>query len=254
MIPIVELPDENELVIVVIKKIMPYGAFCILPEYNNLEAFLHVSEVASRWIKNIHEFISEGQRHVMKVYRVDRTKGQVDVSLKRVSEEEKKQKLELIRTEKRGEMLLEQAMKSVPNLKVEAPAVKILIEAEFGDVYSCFKEASFSGEKALEKIDLPKELKAKIIEVGKKSIKKPTVDVKAIVSLVCYNSTGLSDLKKILGHEDVSVHYMGAPRYQISLTSSDYKKAEKKLLSVLEEMEKTAEKSNCEFSYERKDD
>lgn len=254
MIPIVELPDENELVIVVIKKIMPYGAFCILPEYNNLEAFLHVSEVASRWIKNIHEFISEGQRHVMKVYRVDRTKGQVDVSLKRVSEEEKKQKLELIRTEKRGEMLLEQAMKSVPNLKVEAPAVKSLIEAEFGDVYSCFKEASFSGEKALEKIDLPKELKAKIVEVGKKSIKKPTVDVKAMVSLVCYNPTGLHDLKKILEHEGVAVHYMGAPRYQISLTASDYKKAEKKLLSVLEEMEKTAEKSNCEFSYERKDD
>lgn len=253
MIGIVELPDENELVIAVIKKIMPYGAFCVLPEYNNLEAFLHVSEVASRWIKNIHEFISEGQRHVMKVYRVDRQKGQVDISLKRVSEEEKKAKLELIRTEKRGEMLLEQAMKSIPNLKADPVKLRETIEAEFGDIYSCFKEASFSGDKALEKLDIPKELKAKIVEVGKKSIKKPTVEVKAIVSIVSYNPDGIGDIRKILEHEDVATHYLGAPRYQISLTASDYKKAEKKLLSVLEEMEKLASKSNCDFKYERED-
>ena len=62
MILITELPDHDELVIAVIKKIMPYGAFCSLPEYGNVEAFLHVSEVAPRWIKNIHEFISEGQK------------------------------------------------------------------------------------------------------------------------------------------------------------------------------------------------
>ncbi len=253
MIGIVELPDENELVIAVIKKIMPYGAFCVLPEYNNLEAFLHVSEVASRWIKNIHEFISEGQRHVMKVYRVDRTKGQVDISLKRVSEEEKKAKLELIRTEKRGEMLLEQAMKSVPSLKADPVKLRETIEAEFGDIYSCFKEASFSGEKALEKLDIPKELKAKIVEVGKKSIKKPTVEVKAIVSITSYNPDGVGDIRKILEHEDVATHYLGAPRYQISLISSDYKKAEKRLLSVLEEMEKQASKSDCDFKYERED-
>jgi translation initiation factor 2 subunit 1 len=253
VIGIVELPDENELVIAVIKKIMPYGAFIVLPEYNNLEAFLHVSEVASRWIKNIHEFISEGQRHVMKVYRVDRTKGQVDVSLKRVSEEEKKQKLEFIRTEKRGEMLLEQAIKSVPNLEVDQALIRTSIEAEFDDVYSCFKEASFSGEKALEKLDIPKELKLKIVEVGKKSIKKPTVDVKAILTITSYNPDGVSDINKLLDHEGITVHYLGAPRYQISLTASDYKKAEKKLMSVLEDMEKFAEKNNCDFKYERED-
>jgi translation initiation factor 2 subunit 1 len=80
-----ELPEENELVMAVIKKILPYGAFCSLPEYNNLEAFLHVSEVAPRWIKNIHEFISEGQKHVVKVHHLDKEKNQVDISIKRVS-------------------------------------------------------------------------------------------------------------------------------------------------------------------------
>ena len=98
---IIELPEENELVVAVIKKIMPYGAFCVLPEYQDMEAFMHISEVAPRWIKNIHEFISEGQRHVAKVHHIDREKRQVDISLKRVNEEEKKVKLESMKIEKK---------------------------------------------------------------------------------------------------------------------------------------------------------
>lgn len=54
-----ELPREGSLAIAVVKKIMPYGAFCTLTEYGDIEAFMHISEVAPRWIKNIHEFLSE---------------------------------------------------------------------------------------------------------------------------------------------------------------------------------------------------
>ena len=115
-----EFPEKDELVIVNIRKILPYGAFCILPEYNNMEAFLHVSEVAPRWIKNIHEFLSEGQQHVAKIYRLDREKNQVDISLKRVSEEEKKGKLEIIRTEKRAAKL---RLRRLEELALEAGIV-----------------------------------------------------------------------------------------------------------------------------------
>ncbi|MFH0885029.1 MAG: S1 RNA-binding domain-containing protein, partial [Candidatus Micrarchaeota archaeon] len=179
---IVELPEEGELVLGVIKKIMPYGAFCVLSEYNNLEAFLHVSEVAPRWIKNIHEFISEGQRHVMKVHRVDREKSQVDVSIKRVSEEEKKLKLEMVQNEKRGTKLLELALEAA-KAQQEMPAVRKEMEEHFDDVYTCFKEASLKGEEALKKLDIGKNIKAKIVELAQKSIKKPVVEVDTVISL-----------------------------------------------------------------------
>ena len=250
MIGIVELPDEDELVIAVIKKIMPYGAFCVLPEYNNLEAFLHVSEVAPRWIKNIHEFISEGQRHVVKVHHVDRQKNQVDVSIKRVSEEEKKRKLELIKTEKRGERLLDICLKA-SDVKLDIGSARNTIESEFGDVYSCFKEASLSGVSALEKLDLPKDLKAKIVEVATKNIKKPVVELGAIVTLICYGDNGLQDVKKALNVPDISIHYLGAPKYKLSITAPDYKSGEKKLLGVLEHIKAFAQKNNCDFKFDR---
>ena len=234
-----------------IKKIMPYGAFCVLSEYNNLEAFLHVSEVAPRWIKNIHEFISEGQRYVVKVHHIDREKGQVDISIKRVSEEEKKLKLELVQNEKRGTKLLEIALEAA-KAGTESAAVRKEIEANFDDVYTCFKEASLNGEDALKKLDISKLIKAKIVEVAIKSIKKPVVEINTIVTLVCFNPAGIEDIRSaLLVGDDVAVHYLGAPRYKVSLTAPDYKSGEKRMIAVLKAIEAYAEKNNCDFKSER---
>jgi translation initiation factor 2 subunit 1 len=219
-----EFPEKDELVLAIIRKILPYGAFCILPEYNNREAFLHVSEVAPRWIKNIHEFISEGQRLVVKVHRIDREKNHVDVSLKRVSEEEKKNKLAQVSFEKRAKKLLEVAIGEAKT-KTGFEDVKNKIEEEYGDLYSCLKEASEQGEAALEGIDIPKALKAQITEVAKKNIKKQMVTVGGIASLTCYGEEGVSTIKKIFSscEKDVEITYLGAPKYKISIVSEDYK-------------------------------
>ncbi len=233
---------------------MPYGAFCILPEYNDLEAFLHVSEVAPRWIKNIHEFISEGQRYVVKVHHVDTTKNQVDVSIKRVSDEEKKQKLELIQNEKRGEKLLEVSLRE-SGVKLEVLEVRKKLETEFGDVFSCFREASEKGEKALDPLDLPAKLKSTILDVAKKNIKKPVVTITSIVNLTCYSATGVETIQKALAFkdakEDIAVHYLGAPRYKVTITAADYKSAEKRMGAVMDGLEKFAAKHDCDFTFER---
>lgn len=231
---------------------MPYGAFCTLTEYNNLEAFLHVSEIAPRWIKNIHEFISEGQRHVVKVVHVDPQKNQVDISIKRVSEEEKKRKLELIQNEKKGSKLLELSIKAA-KVKLTPEKARQEIETYFDDVYSCFKQASLEGEDVLKDVDLPKSLKTKIVELAQKSIKKPEVEVSTTVSLVCYGTKGVEDIKKVLKvDKGVSVHYLGAPKYKISLKAPDYKTGEKHLNKMLEQIKALAQKNNCDFNYERR--
>jgi len=248
----IELPDEGELVIAVIKKIMPYGAFCVLPEYADLEAFLHVSEVAPRWIKNIHEFISEGQRYVVKVHHLDKEKKQVDISIKRVSEEEKKFKLETVQNEKKGTKLLEIAMEGVKGITLVDARTEI--EKNFDDIYSCFKDASLKGEESLKKLELPKPLKTRIMEVAVKSIKKPVVEVHTIVSLSCFNPDGIKSIREALEVGDgVEVQYLGAPRYKVSLTAPDYKSGEKKLDAVLEHIKTYAQKNNCDVKFERED-
>jgi translation initiation factor 2 subunit 1 len=254
VIGIVEIPEESELLVAVIKKIMPYGAFCSLPEYEDREAFLHVSEVAPRWIKNIHEFISEGQRVVVKVHHVDKEKNQVDISIKRVSDEERKRKLELMQNEKRGAKLLEIALDGAKGA-ITLPDAIAEIEKHFDDVYTCFREASLKGEDALKKMELPKAVKARIVEVAQKNIKKPVVTICAIITLSCYSPDAMSTIKeafKLPGGE-AEIHYLGAPKYKISLSAPDYKSGEKKLLGVLEHIKTYAQKNNCDFGFEREE-
>lgn len=247
----IELPDKDELVIAVIKKIMPYGAFCVLPEYGDLEGFLHISEVAPRWIKNIHEFISEGQRYVVKVHHVDREKNQVDISIKRVSEEEKKTKLELMQNEKKGAKLLELSLKAA-KVKLESEKARAEIEEHFPDVYSCFKQLSLEGDSAIKDLDLPKALKAEMAELAKKSIKKPIVEVSRTFKLTCYGGSGVETLKDALKVKEAAIHYMGAPKYMISIKGADYKSAEKKLDAILEDIKAFAQKNHCDFETGRR--
>ncbi len=247
---IVELPEEDELLIAVVKKILPYGAFCSLPEYDDLEAFLHISEVAPRWIKNIHEFLSEGQRCVVKVHHVDPKKQQVDVSIKRVSEEEKKRKLEAVQNERRATKLLEFVVKSTKAKNPEK--IRAELEKHFEDLFSAFRAASYEGSAALKKVKLPEKLKEKIVEISQKSIKKPTIKVSKEFKLICYGGEGSKILKKILNVKNAEILYLGAPNYRISLVGEEYKTTEKAILKILKTIENNAHKYKCEFSYENK--
>ncbi len=246
-----KLPDKDELVIAVIKKILPYGAFCSLPEYENLEAFLHVSEVAPRWIKNIHEFISEGGRHVVKVHHIDPEKNQVDVSIKRVSDQEKKAKTEQMRTEKRAEKLIELSIKD-SKLKIKPEDFVPKLEEKFGDLYSAFVAASEQGEKAFKAVDIPPALKTSILEIAKKNIKQQSVTIHRIIKICCYGANGVEEIKKVLPIKDktIDISYLGAPKYRVSLSALNYKEAEKKFDMILEQIKTLAQKSDCVLTYE----
>ncbi|MGC9005728.1 MAG: S1 RNA-binding domain-containing protein, partial [Candidatus Micrarchaeia archaeon] len=176
-----ELPEENELVVARVKKILDYGAFCELTEYK-MDGFLHLSEVAPRWIKNIHEFISEGQRLVLKVIRVDRAKGQVDVSLKRVSEEEKRKKLEAYNRESRARKIIQVALDQA---KADADVQKIAeeVERKYGSLNNFLVSILEDGRKAFEGIAFPKKAQGIMVDIVKKSVKKPVARVKVAFTL-----------------------------------------------------------------------
>ncbi|MBI2079882.1 hypothetical protein HYT84_03885 [Candidatus Micrarchaeota archaeon] len=211
---------------------------------------MHISEVAPRWIKNIHEFISEGQSHVLKVHHIDREKNQFDVSIKRVSEEEKKFKLARVRDEKKIKKILEVAISNA-KVKLSKEEVREKIEKVL-DVYEFFELLGEGEVKLLEELDLPKQLKSELLEIAKKSFKKPIVEVKKIVSFTSYDQNGVEKIKKAfeLEENNVQVLYLGAPHYQISLKANSYKDGEKHMKKILDEVEKFAVKNNCSFEME----
>ena len=57
-----ELPEVGEIVIATVTRIMDQGAYVTLDEYNNIQGFLHISEIATGWIRNVEKFVRMGEK------------------------------------------------------------------------------------------------------------------------------------------------------------------------------------------------
>lgn len=250
------MPEQDELVLATVKKIMPYGAFCTLDEYGNREAFVHISEVAPRWIKNIHEFLHEGQHVVAKIYQIIAEKNQVDLSFKRVSESERKLKLESVKKEKRAQKLFEVALKQAKSTGTEAAAAKMKLEGKYGDLIEALEEISANGEKALEGMGIEKGLVKALLEVCVKNIKKASAQLHGVLTLVSYSPEGIEEIKSVLSHvkapegTSATVSYLGAPRYQLSVTAPDFKACEKAIEHMVAQATTAAKGKSTSVSFE----
>ena len=100
------MPHSGELVICTVKNVLPHAAFVRLDEYDHLEAMLHVSELSSRWVKNIKDHVTEGKKIVCKVLQLHQHRNHIDVSLKRVTNTEKNRKLNSEKVNVRMEKLI----------------------------------------------------------------------------------------------------------------------------------------------------
>ncbi|MEM3369326.1 MAG: S1 RNA-binding domain-containing protein [Candidatus Micrarchaeia archaeon] len=254
------VPELDELVVVTVNKVFPYGAFCKMEDYD-MDAFLHVSEVSSGWVKNIRNFLKEGQRLVVRVHRVVPEKNMVDVSLKRVTEAEQQRKLEQIKRDKRVLKLLEVAREKIKSsnktTKLSIEEVKSILESNFDDSFSAFEEVVREDVSVLKKTKLPQEWIDAIVETANENIKKQVRSIKGKMSIKCTKEGGIDIIKDLLSVEEgsgISVHYLGAPYYQISVQDDDFKKCEKKLKQFVENVTKSASKNECEVKFEREEE
>src|SRR4030043_674660 len=106
-----EYPDEGELVIGTVAKVENFGAFITLDEYPGKEGFIHIAEIATGWVKRIRKHIREKQKVVCKVMHVDKIKNHVDLSLKRVNEHQKREKIQEWKNSQKSEKLMEMLSK-----------------------------------------------------------------------------------------------------------------------------------------------
>ncbi len=253
-----KLPEVNDFVLATVKKILPFGAVCGLDEYGNAEAFAHISEVSSGWVRNIREHLKDGQKVVAKVVFIDAAKHQIDLSFKRVSEGERKRKLELVQAEKRGNKLLERAGirvgKSLPQSMVE---VGNALAQEFGSVYDAFE--SIAGGVEPTKTKLSKQWLAALKAVAEQEIKVKRIAIRSTISLKSYAPDGVEKVKRVLhdagalAQEGISctVHYVSAPHYFFDVTAADYKTGEKFLQKALAVVEAKAKKEGVVYSLDK---
>ncbi len=232
-----DLPAQGEIVLVNINKIMPHGAYCELVEYK-ADAYLPIGEVASGWIKNIHEFIKEGARDAAKVIFVDPSRRALDVSLKKVTTKEKKDKINDYNLEKRAEKFFLQSVKaankenSIEEMKKKA--------AQVVPTYSELLDLVSEGKDPAGMLDA--DVKKAFKEIIAKSIKPKVFSVHYSLELNVIGKKGdINTIKKALSEVQaagVEVLYEGAPHYRLTAEGPSYPVAEGKIKEAEQALEK----------------
>ena len=238
-----EWPEVGELVIASVDRIMDYGVYVTLDEYGK-EGFLHISEISSSWVKNIRDFVREGEKVVLKVLRVDREKGHIDLSLRRVTKREKREKMLLWKQSRRAEGLMRSVSQrlNIP-LKDLYEKVWVPLEEAFGTAYEGLERAAREGVDVLLDIGLPRDLAEALTEIAKEKIKVTSVKVKGILNVSCVKPDGVLRIKKALMEaksvkaprgSSVRIYVISPPKYRVEVTARDYKTANQIMQRVAE--------------------
>ncbi len=257
-----ELPDVGELVVATVKQVFEYGAYLILDEYNSMEAYLPWSEVASKWVRNIRDVIREGQKVVVKVIRVNRRNKQVDVSLKRVFDNERRRKMLEWKRAVRAEKILELAAKKIGKTLDEAyEKAGWKLEDYYGEIYAGLEQAVMRGPEGLKEAGIEEPWLSALYEEATRHIEVKKVKITGTLTLRSLSPDGVNRIRRVLSeplsklsldeNTSIRVYTAGAPRYKIEVTSTDYKTAEKVLASYIRSAEKLSKKLSVEFGFER---
>lgn len=254
-----ELPEEGDIVIATVKEVMSHGAYVTLDEYGGLTGFLHISEIATGWIRNIERYVKPKQKAVLKVIRVNKTRVEVDLSLKQVTGEEKKEKLMEVKKDEKAKMFMELIKEKYKLSEEEVKKHAEVLSQRFPVLYDVFETVAKKGIKAIEDIHLPKEIVAAIEEVSSK-IPVPSVEVRGIMEITCGKPNGIDVIKETLmsveenkGGASISIAYIGAPKYRLMVSAENFKVAEKALNAALQKIEEGVQKRGGTFKFVREE-
>jgi translation initiation factor 2 subunit 1 len=118
-------------------------------------------------------------------------------------------------------------------------------------------EIARNGISIIADLKLTKKITTSIEEICSK-IKLPSVEIRGIMEITSDKSNGVEIIKKTLldiikKDSAMNITYLGAPKYRISITSEDFKSAEKSLKPIIEEIQTNIEKKKGLFKFTRED-
>ena len=252
-----ELPEVGEIVIATVTKIGDHGAYVSLDEYNNIQGFLHISEIAQGWVRSVGKFVKEGEKKVLLVKKVREGREEIDLSLKQISRDQKKKKLLDVKRYEKGKGIIKSVQEKTKLSNAEIENLEDKIFSKYDSIYDAVVDIARRGIDVLNDLKLSKKILDVIVEEGSK-IKLPSAEILGVLEITDTSSNGIENIKKKLQdlekkgqNGEVVVSYIGAPRYRLSVTAPDFKSAEKILKPILEDTQKNIEKNKGTFKFTR---
>ena len=233
------MPSSGEIVICKVEKINPNSAYLTLEEYG-VQGMVHISEVSSGWIKDIRNHLKVGQTVIARVTRIEDRN--ISLSIKRVDEKQKKDRIREYNFDGKAEKMLELAAKKLGKTLDEAYSeAGYLLEEKFGSMYEGFKKTLTSD---ISERGVPKECAAVIKEIAEKNIEQKEFEFRAKLFIRTSKPNGINIVKNILldvEKKGFDVRYIAAPEYLVKYRTKNAKQGRKQFTNMLEKLSGDAE-------------
>jgi translation initiation factor 2 subunit 1 len=247
-------PEESEIVLCTVTSVRYNSVFAKLNEYNNKSGMIHISEVSPGRIRNIRDYVKEGKVIVCKVLKINKERGYIDLSLRRVNESQRRSKIEEMKKEQKAEKIVEFVAKSLKkDFKNFYKELTDIIFEEYNLLSSCFEDV-VEKKITLEEIGIDKKTAKELTHVIEERIKPEEVIIKGNLNLVSYAPNGVEIIKEAIKkgiQDNVKILYMGAGNYRIRVVASDYKEAEKILKQSTDPIIDFAEKNKIHAEFKK---
>jgi len=240
-----EYPEVGDLVVATVTRVVDYGAYVKLDEYAGVEGLIHISEIASTYVKNIRVHVREGLKLVLKVLRVSTQRAQVDLSLRRVTGREKSEKMLEWKKVKKADSIIKGAAERLKVGEEELPKIRAVIDEKFDNPYDVFEEAIDEGPETFTKLGMSEDWAKALTEVALSKIRLEKAKVIGTVELTCTKTDGVEAIKQALRGAKkvkktrgttVKIYTIGSPRYRLEVRSKQITDAQATLNLAIEEV------------------
>ncbi|KAJ5155039.1 uncharacterized protein N7500_010478 [Penicillium coprophilum] len=192
-------PEVDSFVMVNVKQIAEMGAYVKLLEYDNIDGMILLSELSRRRIRSIQKLIRIGRNEVVIVLRVDKEKGYIDLSKRRVSPED------VIKCEERYNK--SKAVHSIMRHVAEATQTPLEtlyenigwpLNRKYGHAHDAFK-ISITNPNVWDEITFPNDaVKSELQQYISSKLTPHPTKVRADIEVTCFGYDGIDAVKDAL--------------------------------------------------------
>lgn len=258
-----KFPEVEDVVMVNVRSIAEMGAYVHLLEYNNIEGMILLSELSRRRIRSINKLIRIGRDECVVVIRVDKDKGYIDLSKRRVSAEEVVKCEEKFAKAKAVNSILRHVaalLKYDSDSELEELYMKTawMFDRKYGKPgasYDAFKHAVTNPE-ILNECEIDDITKEKLLENIRRRLTPQAVKIRSDIEVACYEYEGVDAVKEALkcglnmSTEDmpIKINLIAPPLYVITTNTLERADGLTKLTEVLEHIKKVIEANGGVFT------
>lgn len=192
-------PEVDDLVIVEVKSIEEMGAYVALKEYGDIEGMILLSELSRRRIRSVNKIIRVGRLEVVVVLRVDKEKGYIDLSKRRVSEEDIAKADEKYTKAKAVHSIMRHVAEATgKQLEEVYTAIGWPLYKKYGHAYDAFKASLADADQVLEGLELEETMRESLMKNIRRRLTPQPVKVRADIELTCFKSKGIEAIRAAL--------------------------------------------------------